>query len=126
MLRAYPTFKRTAMEDRHTPSFVRKVRPVTIVAGLLVTALLLGSVTAASASSPTQQREVCAGTSLPAGWIVVDARWSATRCGEGSPSDPNVKVIRRLGPGDTGIVLEGRFDGPIGRVRLPRGRSFWE
>ena len=59
---------------------------------------------AALESSSVHLQVLCRDEPLPAGWIVVDRRWSATRCGVGGPSDPNQQILAPLTGRNVGAV----------------------
>ncbi len=54
-------------------------------------------------SSAAPQRELaCAGQPPPDGWVVIDRRFSPTRCGDGAPSQPNQQLLERIARRPTG------------------------
>lgn len=58
-------------------------------------------------AAPAQRREVCVGGEVSDGWIVVDARWVPTKCGNPTSIEDNVWVVERYAdkpPGTTMVV----------------------
>ncbi len=49
----------------------------------------------APAAVAAQPQEICRGSPAPPGWVETDLRWSATECGPGSPSSPNMVIIEQ-------------------------------